>query len=80
MYQISNIVIFLQIFCSYSEDVLLVTLPHACEIGVCFSDRTICSTTYGMLDYVVLGGSNSTYFTARRKELGSCFLGFVVCY
>jgi len=80
MYKIFYIVIFLQIFCSYSEDVLLVTLPHGCEIGVCFSDRTICSATYGMVDYVVPGGANSTYFTARRKEMGSCFLEFVVCY
>ena len=80
MYKISFIVIFLQIFCSCSEDVLLVTLLHGCEIGVCFSDRTICSATYGMLDCVVLGGANPTYFIARRKELGSCFLKFIVCY
>jgi hypothetical protein len=70
----------MQIFCSYSEDILLVTLLPGCEIGVCFSDRTICSATYGMLDDMVLGGANPTYFTARRKELGPCSLEFVVCY
>lgn len=59
---------------------MLVTLPHGCEIGVYFSDRTICSATYCMLEYVVLGGANSTYFTARSKELGFCFIEFVVCY
>jgi len=80
MYKISYIVIFLQIFCSYPEDALFVTLFPGCEIGVCFSDRTICSATYGMSDYVVLGGANPTYFTARRKELGPFSLEFVVCY
>jgi len=59
---------------------MFVTLLPGCEIGVCFSDRTICSATYGMLDYVVLGGAIPTYFTARRKELGTCCLEFVVCY
>ena len=80
MCKISYIVIFLRIFFSYSEDVLFVTLLPGFEMRVCFSDRNLCSATYAMLDYVLLGRAHLTYFTARRKKLRSRSLEFVVYY